>query len=199
MMSTFWEQHMKKLSSLGAVALVALLTGLVVLGLQSQAQAYPDVQINLTVNRQTIYSHQSFTATATSQNTTCDWTLEWNGDTRHASDTHKFVTTYTGPKVTEVTKIPLHGTCTYPSSTARSGQRTAASSATWQRTIVITVLPRGAAVSPPTAGGSSDLPSTGGPNRLFLAGGLVLLITGASAVTLARRRAEEAEIAASRY
>jgi LPXTG-motif cell wall-anchored protein len=50
-------------------------------------------------------------------------------------------------------------------------------------------------VSPP---GGSDLPNTGGPNLIVLLGGLVLLVTGATAVTFARRRAEEAEIQASR-
>jgi LPXTG-motif cell wall-anchored protein len=57
------------------------------------------------------------------------------------------------------------------------------------------VLPRSSAVSPPA---SSDLPNTGGPNIVFLFGGLALLLAGATAVTVARRRAEEAEIAASR-
>jgi hypothetical protein len=61
----------------------------------------------------------------------------------------------------------------------------------------------GAQVSGPQASGThlgvtgSDLPNAGGPNRLFLVGGLVLLISGATAVTVARRRAEEAEIQAS--
>jgi hypothetical protein len=45
----------------------------------------------------------------------------------------------------------------------------------------------------------SDLPGTGGPNRLFLVGGLLLVASGATAVTIARRRAEEAELQASRF
>jgi hypothetical protein len=44
----------------------------------------------------------------------------------------------------------------------------------------------------------SDLPNTGGPNRQFQVGGQLLVISGATAVTVARRRAEEAEIQASR-
>ena len=178
---------MKKLTSLGVVALTALLAVLAVLGFQPSAQAYPDVQINLTVNRQVLYGGETFTATASSQNATCSWTLEWHGDVRKKADTYKFVTTYTAPEVTKTTKIPLHGTCAYTAPTARG-------TATWERTIMITVLPPSSAVSPP---GSSDLPNTGGPNLLFLAGGLALLLAGATAVTVARRRAEEAEIRAS--
>lgn len=176
---------MKKLTSLGVAALIALLAVLAMVGFQSPAQAYPDVQINLTVNRQVLYGGQTFTATATS-NVTCAWNLEWDGTVRESTGT-KFVTTYTAADVTKITKIPLHGTCVYDAPSARGA-------ATWQRTLMITVLPQSSAVSPPAG---SDLPNTGGPNRLFLAGGLVLLLSGAAAVTLARRRAEEAETAAS--
>jgi LPXTG-motif cell wall-anchored protein len=177
---------MKKLASLGVVALIALVVSLV---WSPTAQAYPEVQIDLTVNRHVLYGGQTFTATATA-NVTCDWTLEWNGDAREKSGA-KFVTTYTAPEVSEITKVPLHGTCLYTAASSRS----TATNASWQRTIMITVLPQSSAVSPP---GSSDLPNTGGPNRVFLFGGLALLLAGATAVTVARRRAEEAEIAASR-
>ena len=89
----------------------------------------------------------------------------------------------------------LRATCAYDGDEKAPNTRTAA---TWQRTIEITVLPRRTAVSAPGVGAGSDLPNTGGPNRLFLAGGLVLLISGATAVTLARRRAEEAELQVTR-
>lgn len=186
---------MKKLSSIGAVAFAALIAGLALLGFSSPAQAYPEVQINLTVDRSTLYGGESFTATASSQGTTCTWSLEWNGNVRQGSSAsnNPFVTTYKTARVTKVTKIPLHGTCTY----AGTGRTTARGAATWSQTIMITVLPQSTAVSPP-GGGGSDLPNTGGPNVLFLVGGLALLLTGATAVTVARRRAEEAEIQASR-
>jgi LPXTG-motif cell wall-anchored protein len=183
---------MKKLTSLGVAAFAALLTVLAVLGSSSPAQAYPEIQINLVVNRSVLYGGETFTATASSNGTTCSWALEWNGDTRHGTssggDVSPFKATYTAPQVTKVTKIPLHGTCEYAAPSARG-------SAIWQRTIMITVLPPSSAVSPP---GGSDLPSTGGPNLLFLGGGLLLLLSGAAAVTVARRRAEDAEIQASR-
>ena len=179
---------MKKLTSLGVAAFAALIAVLAILGSQSPAQAYPDVQINLEVNRQLLYGGQTFTATASSEGATCSWTLEWNGDSREKADTLKFVTTYTAPQVSKVTKIPLHGTCVYTAPSSRGA-------AAWQRTIMITVLPPSSAVSPP---GSSDLPNTGGPDWRVLAGGLLLLVSGAVAVTIARRRAEEAEIQASR-
>jgi LPXTG-motif cell wall-anchored protein len=191
-MSTFWEPIMKKFTPLGALALAALIAVLAMLGFSGPAQAYPEVSINLTVNRQVLYGGETFTATASSTNTVCAWTLEWDGIVRTGSSTtdDPFKTTYTADEVTKITKIPLHGTCSY------AGTNTSArGAATWTRTIIITVLPRSSAVSPP---GGSDLPNTGGPNLLFLAGGLALLLAGATAVTVARRRAEEAEIQASR-
>lgn len=181
---------MKKLTSLGVLALVGLLA---LLGFSPAAQAYPDVRIDLTVDRQIIYGGETFTATATA-NVNCAWNLEWDGRVRTSSGT-EFVTTFRADDVSKVTKIPLHGTCQYAAPAARS-ERSARAAATWERTLVITVLPPSTAVSPPAAG--SDLPNTGGPDFLFLIGGLALLVAGATAVTVARRRAEEAEIAASR-
>ena len=185
---------MKKLSSTGAVALAAVVAGLAMLWFSSPAQAYPDVRIDLSVNRSVLYGGQSFTATASSDGTTCAWTLTWHGVVRQGSSStgNPFKTTYQAPQVKHVTKIPLHGTCAYDAGTASPGRGTA----TWERTIMITVLPPSTAVSPPVGG--SDLPNTGGPNLLFLLGGVGLLVAGATAVTIARRRAEEAETQASR-
>ncbi|WP_457112706.1 LPXTG cell wall anchor domain-containing protein [Marmoricola sp. URHA0025 HA25] len=182
---------MKKFVSLGLAAFAALAGVLVILGAQTPAQAYPELSISLSVNRTVLYGGQTFTATATG-NVTCDWDLAWNGAVRdaHRAPNAAFDTTFTAPKVTKVTKIPLHGTCVYDAAEHPSARTTAA----WQRTIVITLLPRSSAVSPPVG---SHLPSTGGPNLLFLVGGLGLLVAGATAVTVARRRAEEAEIQAS--
>jgi LPXTG-motif cell wall-anchored protein len=185
---------MKKLSSIGAVVLGALVAALAILGFFTPAQAYPEASINLSVDRDVLYGGESFTAMAESSGTTCSWRLEWDGRVRHgqSSKDNPFTTTYKAPKVKKTTKIPLHGTCTYTPPNTRSA-------ATWQQTIMITVLPRRTAVSPPTSGGSgSGMPNTGGPNVVFLIGGLVLLLSGATAVTVARRRAEEAEIQASR-
>jgi LPXTG-motif cell wall-anchored protein len=186
---------MKKLISLCGAALVALLA---VAGLAPAAHAYPDVNIDLTVNRQVLYGGETFTATGTSD-VTCAWHLTWNGVVRTGTGSNgaPFQTTYTAPAVTKITKIPLHGTCTYTQPTARKAAkaaRTAAASATWQRTIMITVLPRGSAVSPPE--NSGDLPNTGGPKFIVLLGGVALLLAGAGAVVVARRRAENTDTAA---
>jgi hypothetical protein len=62
---------MKKLSSIGAIALAALVAGLTMLWFSSPAQAYPDVRIDLSVNRSVLYGGESFTATASSDGTTC--------------------------------------------------------------------------------------------------------------------------------
>jgi len=176
----------KKVLSLGVTALLGLLA---VIGFAPAAQAYPEVIIDLTVNRTVLYGGETFTATATS-NVDCDWTLEWNGDSRDKSASQLFVTTYTAPAVTKITKIPLHGTCVYnlPDGatpvTGKMAARTAAGPlTTWKRTIMITVLPQGSAVSPP----GDDLPNTGGPNLWILLAGLALVGTG-TAVTLRTRR-----------
>jgi LPXTG-motif cell wall-anchored protein len=180
---------MKKMTSLGVTAFAAVVALLAILGSQSPAQAYPDVRIDLTVNRTVLYGGQDFTATASS-NVSCAWNLEWAGLVRqgNSSDGSDFNTVYTAGKVAKVTKIPLHGTCVYtsPSTNAET---------IWDRTVVITVRPQSTAVAAPVG---SDLPNTGGPNRLFLFGGVALLLAGATAVTVARRRAEEAEIQAFR-
>jgi hypothetical protein len=216
---------MKKLTSFGAVGFAALIAFLALAGFQSPAQAYPEAQIDLRVDHQTVTSGGSFTATASS-NVQCSWELEWDHKVRkgESSSGSDFVTSFRAKPVKSTTKIPLNGTCTYDA----DGKAT-----TETRTIQITVEPKNGGSSQVSAPGSgsgaqaagaqgsgaqasgaqgsgaqasgshsgsagSDLPNAGGPNRLFLAGGLVLLISGATAVTLARRRAEEAELRAFR-
>jgi LPXTG-motif cell wall-anchored protein len=194
---------LKKLTSFGAVGFAALIALLALAGFQSPAQAYPEAQIDLRVDHQTVTSGESFTATASSD-VHCSWKLEWDhkvskGESSKGSD---FVSSFRAKPVKSTTKIPLNGTCTYDA----DGKTTTAT-----RTIDITVKPKNGGSTQVSAPGSgsgahsgsagshsgasgSDLPNTGGPNRLFLAGGLVLLMSGAAAVTLARRRAEEAEL-----
>lgn len=185
---------MKKFFVSCGVALVALLA---TIGIAPAAHAYPDVTIDLSVNRQVLYGGENFIATGTS-NVSCAWNLEWNGAVHTGSGSFgsPYSTTYTAPAVTQITKIPLHGTCTYTSPTSGRAARAAVAGTQWTRTIIITVLPPASAVSPPTQNGGGDLPNTGGPNILFLLGGLVLLATGATAVTVARRRADDVDIVA---
>jgi hypothetical protein len=163
-------------------ALVALFVGLIAFVTVAPVSAYPDLRMSLTVDRDVLYGGQHFTGTATS-NVPCDWTLSWNGVTRthHADD---FVTTYTAPIVHQITRIPLHGTCVYVTARAvapRALARAAAGTATWQRTIVITVLPQGSSVSPP------GLPNTGGPGLAALIFGILLSVAGAVVMLAARR------------
>lgn len=177
--------------------IAALALGAGVLGaavaLAPSASAYPEAVINLTVDRQTLFEGEQFTATGTS-NVDCDWTTEWNDVVRTGTGSNgsPFQTTYTAPDVEDVTKIPLNGVCQYTDPSTESGERTAAGDSTFTRTIIITVLPRNAEVSPPNEGG---LPNTGGPNALILLGGFGLLATGTTAVTVARRRAVEMDAA----
>lgn len=210
----FGEPTLKKLTSFGALGFAALIAVLAMVGFQSPAQAYPEARIELRVDHQTVYSGESFTATASS-NVRCDWTIAWDHRTQSgpSSSGSDFEATFKARPVKSETQIPLEGTCTYDSDASASSHPT-----TWKRTIEITVKPKSSQVSPPDSGSGahsgaqtgaqasgaqtgvagSDLPNTGGPNRLFLVGGLLLVISGATAVTVARRRAEEAEIQASR-
>jgi LPXTG-motif cell wall-anchored protein len=194
-MNVVWEPNVKKLSAFGAVVLAALVAVLAMLGLPMPAQAYPELFIDLAASPHVLYGGQSFTATAKS-NVTCSWTIEWNGVVRHGESKtgSDFNTVYRAPRVSRTTKIPLHGTCAYDAAETPTAARATGASATFSRTIMITVLPRSSAVSAP---GGSDLPNTGGPNLLFLLGGLALVVSGATAVSVARRRAEEADIQAS--
>jgi len=170
-----------------AVAAIAALLG--ILGFSSSAQAYPDVQHSLTASHQVVFGGDSFTTTA-SANVDCAWDLEWNGQARQGDGTD-FTTTYVAPQVSAVEKVELVGTCAYLEPATGSAKATAA---TWEDRITITVRPGANGAASPAGNNSADLPGTGGPNRVVLMGGLVLVLAGATAVTVARRRAEEAEL-----
>jgi hypothetical protein len=188
---------MKKRAAFGCVVLIAALGSV---GFATAAQADPDARFELTVDRHVVHGGEQFTATATA-NVGCDWVLEWNGD-RRVKATRVLVATYTAPPVSRITRIPLHSTCFYdPPSAQRSSARDTSPAAwdhattqrltvtvppSWRRTIVITVLPRGSAVSPPDIGGGltngGGLANTGGPMLWLLLVGLGSVLTGAVAV-----------------
>jgi hypothetical protein len=155
---------------------------------------------SVTVDHTAVHSGRQFTVTAVA-NTPCTWLVEWNGERRH-TQARTFVTTFTAPAVTKRTTYALSARCFYsaaPATHRGSSARTAAGAPadaqtivvrvppSWARTIVITVLPAGAVVSPPHTGGGGGvgpdgLPGTGGPDRWILLAGLALLLTGATAV-----------------
>ncbi len=170
---------MKKFALLLLATLIGVLASV---GLAPSAQAYPDAQQNLTVDRQVLYGGEAFTAFATS-NVSCEWTLEWNGDTR-VQTSEDFTTTYTAPVVTEITKIPLKGTCRYDTLEEPRLSAKDAGLGTFEKSITITVLPRGSAVSPPADG---DLPNTGGPDLWILIAGLASLAAGVAVIRTAKR------------
>lgn len=155
-------------------ASLAAISGTMLVLSAAPADAYPDAAQNLTVDRQVLPGGEQFTATATSNVLCDDWTLSWNGDTRTRT-AQDFVTTYTAPKVDEITKIPLHGTCEYTVPVAQRSARTA-ERATWERTIMITVLPEGQAAPPNDDDGL--LPDTGGPTLWLLLAGAGLAGAG---------------------
>ncbi len=169
-----------------AVAVVAALLGIV--GFSSTAQAYPEVRHSLTVDSQVVVGGDSFTATA-SASIDCDWDLTWNGQARQGVGTD-FSTTYVAPQVSSVEKLDLVGTCAF----AVSADGSAKAAASWQDRITITVRPGAAGAVGPASNNGAGLPGTGGPSRAVLLGGLVLLLAGVTAVTVARRGAEEADV-----
>jgi len=174
----------------GYVVLAAIAAAFVSLGLSSSAQAYPDARIDLTVNHQVIYAGDSFTATG-STNVACPMDLEWNNVVRHGTTAKKFAASYVAPDVTKVTNIPVNASCRL---SAPGAGKAASGASMLERRLTVTVLPRsnGAVAAP--RDNSADLPGSGGPNRVFLLSGLVLLLAGATAVTVARRSAEEVEL-----
>ena len=173
----------------GYVVLAAIAAVLVSLGFSSSAQAYPDARIDLSVNHQVIYAGDTFTVTASST-VPCALDVTWNDEVRHGPSGKTFATSYVAPAVSGVTKIPLTGACqvTEPSAGEAVG------TVTLHRKLTVTVLPRSDGSTATPADNSADLPGTGGPNRVFLLSGLVLVLIGATAVTVARRRAEEVEL-----
>ncbi|MCZ4498405.1 MAG: hypothetical protein JWQ74_958 [Marmoricola sp.] len=180
---------MKKSAYILVGTLVALL---VTVGFNSSAQAYPETRISLSVDRQVLFAGDSFTAT-TASNVGCTWDLDWAGTDRPGTGT-TVVSTFLAPQVTRQTTMDLNGTCTYTNPTSGTA-KVAAGTTTWKHSIPITVMPTASGAAAALSGGtSSNLSGTGGPDRLFLLGGLALLLAGATAVTVARRRADQAEL-----
>jgi LPXTG-motif cell wall-anchored protein len=194
---------MKRFATYGGVLVLAVLGWLV---LAPAAQADADHHFNLAVDRHVVRSGGQFTATARGD-VACNWTLEWNDVVRHG-DARVFATTYTAPEVARTTRIPLHGICFHDQSRVQRSSRHAMTQASvghgasqlltvtvppgWRREIVITVLPRRSAVSPPSQGGPGHgaggiLPNTGGPTFWILLAGLGSLLVGAVAATRSRQ------------
>ncbi len=186
---------MKKLASCFLIVLVG------VLALSFPAQADSASRFALKVDRKVLFSGERFTATGTSR-TDCDWVLEWNGE-RRTGDPRRVTATFTAPSVTRLTKIPLKARCFYaapapPRSTGPTGVRGGVSQRltvtvppSWTKTITITVLPTGSAVSPPGGNGNGTggvLPNTGGPQHWPLALGLGAVLLGSLVVRRAARQ-----------
>lgn len=173
---------MKKVAFAVFAAFVALF---VINPLSNPAQAYPEIQARITSDHEVVYAGAAFTVSATS-NVSCAWDLNWDGSTRAVSGTavsSKFV----APSVSKITKLPLSGVCSY----ANTSFRSATAATTQPQKLTITVLPR-----PQTSPGAAALAGTGGPDRMVLISGLLLLIAGATVAMVARRRAEQTEVEA---
>lgn len=168
-------QYVRTLLATLAVVLVA---GTATVGLTGTAQAYPEVTFTAEVSKDRVAPGESFTATSTAT-VECAWQQEWNGTT-HTGAGDELTSSFTAPEVDRKTVIPVELRCEYvPSSPG--AERT-----TWTRSIDVTVVPEGR-IAPAAAAGA--MPDTGGPHVSFLFVGLVLLLSGAVAVRVARGRA----------
>lgn len=191
---------MKTLTSLGVLVLIWLLVGVA-----APTQAAPSAKggFSVKVDHTTLHGGQTLTATGRSA-TSCAWVVDWNDE--HRSTTGKrIVATFVAPEVTTVTRIPLRATCFSASSAlprptpppppvlpnSVTQRITVTVPGNVHQTIIVTVLPSGAIVSPPSPGnggdpgGDGDLPNTGGPDLWTLLAGIATLLAGISMIRLA--------------
>ena len=134
---------------------------------------------DLEVSAQVVNSGESVTATCTYSIVETDarksalsdttWVMTFNGETRTGTG-ETFTQTFKAPDVTKATVFKLTSVGTGDAGTC-------------SRTVNITVLPNGSAVTPP----GEELPNTGGPDLWILLAGLALVGAG-TAVTLRSRR-----------
>ncbi len=178
------DDSMKKLIVIG---LTALATCFVAIGVAPSANAYPEVSCNVEVDAQVVDTGATFTATATSQQTTTDdglgrsgadapnWTMTFNGDVR-AGQTEPFSQEFEAPEVTTTTKFSL-----VAKAVLADGETTCS------KTVDITVVPAGTTVAPP----GDNLPNTGGPRLALLLAGLGLVLAGGAAIRQSRKGHDE--------
>lgn len=177
------------------IAILAIL-GITLFGI-GPASANP--RFTLTVSHTRLVSGHALTVTATS-NVTCEWGIRWAGHTRLKRNAKVLVAHFIAPRVTKARKYRLLAICNYRARTAASTTRPGPARTThhrvampvkaivpphWFRTIVITVEPRRVSTKPSTA---VTLPDTGGPLGSLFVVGFGLVLTGAGAMRLARRR-----------
>ncbi|RNL62200.1 LPXTG cell wall anchor domain-containing protein [Nocardioides marmoriginsengisoli] len=178
----------------------ALATVLLLIGLLVPAPAQAAEKLRLTVDRHVLYGGQQLVVTARSS-VDCGFAVTWDGDSRGGTG-RVLVAAFTAPTVTRITRIKVHAACflgtgpkAKPAAAPARGsagprQRlTVTVPTSLRRTVVVTVLPRGSAVSPPDTGGGTVLPSTGGPDRLLILLGLGSALVGAGLVATCRKRA----------
>jgi LPXTG-motif cell wall-anchored protein len=172
----------KKVLSLAVAALVGLFA---LVGLAPAAQAYPEGLCDLEVSAQVVNSGESITATCTYSVVETDarksalsdttWVMTFNGETRNGTG-ETFTQTFEAPVVSEPTTFKLTSVGTGDAGTC-------------SRSVNITVLPNGSAVTPP---GDGDLPNTGGPNLWILLAGFGLVGTGIAVTLRSRGRVQTA-------
>ena len=179
--------------------LLTLLAALAVVVTPIGAQAYPEVQCEVTVSPQSLKSGQKLTVRGSS-GSSLDWRVTFAGETRTGTGT-EFRTRFTAPEVTAETTLQLKVSAR-PTDATVSGA--------CERTFDITVSPRGGgqgagpitgpATGPGTGTATSPgavddddrqgvLPNAGGPRLALLGLALLLLLAGAVTARRARRDA----------
>lgn len=172
-------------------ALVAILVG------ASAAQAYPGPVFSLTVNHHVVHGGHPFDATAKSDVTCSNWTINWLGQSASASG-KVFTHTFSTPVVHHKQTHSVTAQCTYSASAGAAG--TAIRVVDLKSPVLsthVTLLPRkgsgggggnGNGNGNGNGGGNGILPNTGGPAFWLLIAALLLVVAGLSAMARNRRR-----------
>jgi hypothetical protein len=172
---------MKKYAAMLAAGLIAVL-GLTALA--PSAEAYPTVDMTLSLNLNRVVSGHTFVATTSTDTACTTLALTFNGQTVTEPGS-KFVHTFTAPIVTVVTPKIVTAVCTYTAVTGTSGTAISVTSQQMSRSATITIVP----VSTGAGNSSgSGLPNTGGPSIGWLIAGIAALLAGAVAMVEGRRR-----------
>ncbi len=171
------------------LATAAALAATFTLFMGGAAQAYPDPTITISIPGNEIIGGDTFDFTASSGDVDCDWTVTYGGAQQTGSGT-SISGTYDTPAVSKRTATTITAVCEYQTATssasaAATAEVSAADTASASATVYL--LPRGG----DTDGGSDDngaLPDTGGSNLWIVIVGAALLVVGAAALALSRRR-----------
>ncbi|WP_310962230.1 LPXTG cell wall anchor domain-containing protein [Nocardioides terrisoli] len=174
--------------------LAALVSAFALLLVAPSAQAYPELQLHISVSSHSVTSGATIDFSATSA-VSCKWTATFAGETQTGNG-KSFSGSFQAPSVTKTTVFTLTISCDTGSTpvagraiAGHAGNAVMVPKDVVTRSVKIVVHPSGQGAATNSGGG---LPNTGGPNLGILGGGLALLVAGAGTVLYTRRRTTHA-------